>query len=328
MKIVIKRWGIWVLILVLVICLCLGLYVWSLYDSVRTAVEKTYEPIRIEHLEKSERREVKVSIQARDPISILLLGIDEEKKNKGRSDTIMVATINPEKKSVLLFNIPRDTRTEIVGLGRTDKINHAYAFGGVEMAVNTVEAFLQIPIDYYIKVNMREFVKVIDQLGGVTVENKTPFSYEEHTFAKGSLHLNGDEALAYTRMRYDDPRGDLGRNKRQQQVIRSLIRTVESPEMLPHMEELFEKVASSVKTNLTFDDVQDITLDYRASVTKMQELELKGTNKKLNGIYYYIVSQEERQRISQKLAEELAKPPFTKTTKTPSSLERKRGMPE
>ncbi|MFS0918444.1 LCP family protein [Brevibacillus sp. 179-C 1.1 NHS] len=324
-----KRWGKWVLIILLAVGLCLGIYAWYLYYSVKTVIEKTYEPIRINHLEKSERREEKVSIQKKDPISILMLGIDEEKISNGRSDTIIVVTINPDKKSVLLFNIPRDTRTEIIGKGTTDKINHAYAFGGVEMAVHTVEEFLQIPIDYYIKVNMKEFVKVIDQLGGVTVENKTPFSYEDHSFKKGTLHLNGDAALAYTRMRYDDPRGDMGRNKRQREVIRSLIRKVESPEMLPQMEALFEKVASSVKTNLTFDDVKEITFDYRAAVTKFQDLELKGTGEKLNGIYYYVVSQEERQRVSQKLNEELSKSPTgsTEEIKTPSSLARKRGIP-
>ena len=300
-----KHWGKWVLITLLVLCLAAGGYAWYLYHSVKVVIEQTYEPIRTTRLEKSELREIKISPQKKDPVTLLILGVDETPGDKGRSDTIIILTINPEKNSTLIFSIPRDTRTELIGKGTMDKMNHAYAFGGVEMSVNTVESFLQIPIDYYVKVNMREFVKVIDILGGVQVENQAAFHYEEHSFAKGSLLLNGEEALAYSRMRYDDPRGDLGRNERQRQVVRSLINKGEEPEVLTNIKSIFDNIATSVKTNLTFDELKDLALHYKPAVQHVQVLEIKGSNRLMNGVYYYIVTPEERKRIETLLKEQL-----------------------
>lgn len=88
-------------------------------------------------------------------------------------------TVNPAKQSMLMFNIPRDTRTEIIGRGTVDKINHAYAFGGVNMSVKTVEHFLDYPVNYYVRVNMEGFARLIDSLGGVDVDNPFAFSYAE-----------------------------------------------------------------------------------------------------------------------------------------------------
>lgn len=88
-----------------------------------------------------------------------------------------------------MVSIPRDTRTEIVGKGTTDKINHAYAFGGVDMAVNTVEKFLDVPVDYYVQVNMESFKDIVDAVGGVTVNNDLNFDYDGYSFKKESLRL-------------------------------------------------------------------------------------------------------------------------------------------
>ncbi|WP_322398685.1 LCP family glycopolymer transferase, partial [Clostridium perfringens] len=104
-----------------------------------------------------------------------------------------------------------------------DKINHAYAFGGVEMSGSSVENFLQYPIDYYIKVDMEGFSSIVDSLGGVTVNNNMGFAYAGYDFDEGKLNLNGDEALAFSRMRFEDPKGDLGRNTRQREVLKGIL---------------------------------------------------------------------------------------------------------
>src|SRR5690606_29205840 len=108
-------------------------------------------------------------------------------------------------KSMKMVSIPRDTRTEIIGKGFQDKINHAYAFGGPEMAIDTVENFLDIPIDYFVQVNMESFKDIVDAVGGVTVNNSFSFNAGGYTFNEGQISLNGAEALAYSRMRYEDP---------------------------------------------------------------------------------------------------------------------------
>ena len=117
----------------------------------------------------SDRREEVISIKNQDPFSVLVLGVDEQKDDIGRSDSMIIITVNPNVESIKMLSIPRDTRTEIVGNGTEEKINHAYARGGVEMAIATVENFLDLPIDYYVKVNMDGFKEIIDALDGVTV---------------------------------------------------------------------------------------------------------------------------------------------------------------
>jgi polyisoprenyl-teichoic acid--peptidoglycan teichoic acid transferase len=111
-----------------------------------------------------------------------------------------------------MLSIPRDTRTEIVGKGTIEKINHAYAFGNEEMAMKTVENFLDIPIDYYIKVSMEGFKDIVDAVGGITVNNDLDFTQDGYHFPKGQVNLDGKKALAFTRMRHEDPRGDFGAN--------------------------------------------------------------------------------------------------------------------
>ncbi|MGE5702107.1 MAG: LCP family protein [Clostridia bacterium] len=328
-----KRWLKWTLIVMTALLITIAAYLYYLYHSIETVLEQTYEPIRRspssasqditrEKLEQqSWLRETSVTIEQKAPVTILLLGIDEKSGESGRSDTIMLLTVNPNKKTMLIFNIPRDTRTEIIGKSKQDKINHAFAFGGVDMAINTVEAFLQVPIDYYIKVNMREFIKVIDELGGVDVHNELEFTYEDQHFDKGELHLNGERALAYCRMRYDDPKGDLGRNQRQRAVVRSLMEKAESAQVLTKLDSIFQHVSSSVKTNLTFEDTKELLFEYREAAQTVDVLEVKGKSRMLNNIYYYFVSAEERKRITTRMKEVLELP-LPSPVASPFRLER------
>src|SRR5690606_321166 len=224
-------------------------------------------------------------------------GVDERKGDRGRTDTMMVMAVNPRKESALLFNIPRDTRTEIAGRGIQDKINHAYAYGGVKMSIETVEQFLDVPIDYYAKVNMQEFAKIVDALGGVEVDNPFAFRYDGHTFEKGRIHLDGDTALKYARMRYEDPRGDLGRNERQRRVLKSMIEKAASPGILANLGTVLESLGSSVTTNINFEEMKKLGNDYRNAIRQVETLEIKGRGRKIDGIYYLIVSEEEKRRV-------------------------------
>lgn len=160
----------------------------------------------------------------KEPFSVLMLGVDERKDDSGRSDTMIVITVNPEKQTMKMLSIPRDTRTEIIGHDTVDKINHAYAFGGVPMAVDTVENFLNIPIDYYVFINMEGFLQIIDTLGGVTINNDMDLTFDEYHFPEGEITLDGNEALIFSRIRYEDPRGDFGRQIRQRQIIEAVMK--------------------------------------------------------------------------------------------------------
>lgn len=165
------------------------------------------------------------------PISILLIGLDDGDPDipdsPRRSDTMLVASINPENKTVNLLSIPRDSRVMIPGHSGYEKINNAYFYGGTDLAVRTVTDFLHIPIQYYIAIEWQSFIKVVDILGGVnlTVEHNMNYDdpYENLSIhlSKGYQHLDGEKAGEYVRYRHDEL-GDIGRVERQQNFLKAL----------------------------------------------------------------------------------------------------------
>ncbi|QYR20602.1 LCP family protein [Paenibacillus sp. sptzw28] len=289
------------------ILLCVLGYVWYLYNSVQQVSSKMYQAIDkpVYAGVDPEVAAKPVVFKNRDPFTVLVLGVDQRNNDRGRSDTMILLTVNPAKKSILMFNIPRDTRTEIVGHGTMDKINHAYAFGDAEMSIRTVERFLDYPIDYYIKVNMEGFARLIDSVGGVEVDNPFAFNYEGHQFDKGHLTLSGSEALLYSRMRYDDPRGDLGRNARQRDILQGIMRNSMTLTNLTRIRSLLNEVGDSVKTDFTFSDLKTLITDYRPDIDKISTIEIKGKGQTIGGIWYYIVDDAERSRIHQLIKEHI-----------------------
>lgn len=289
-------------IILLVLIIGVGVYAYNVYSSLKTAVTTMHEPIA---QKQSEKRQEPVALTNKDPFSVLMLGVDERAGDRGRSDTIIVLTVNPNNNSVKMLSIPRDTRTEIVGKGKVDKINHAYAFGGVQMSINTVENFLDIPIDYYMKVNMEGFRDIVNAVGGITVQNDLDFTYEGYHFTKGQLDLDGKKALAYSRMRYDDPRGDFGRQTRQRQIIQGVIKEGASVSSLANYSDIFNALGKNVKTNLTFDQMIDIQKNYKSAGSNITQMEIKETGTKIGGIYYGLVSDAEKQRVKKELKAQL-----------------------
>lgn len=294
-----KRTWLRVLVISLVVLFAGALaYAFTVYNSLTNAVDTMHQPI---DREVSEKRTEEVTLKEKDPFSVLMLGVDEREGDRGRSDTMIVLTVNPNTNSVKMLSIPRDTRTEIVGHGTTDKINHAYAFGGVEMSMNTVENFLDIPIDYYVQVNMEGFKDIVDAVGGVTVSNDLDFTYEGVHFQTGDLSLNGEKALKYSRMRYEDPRGDFGRQSRQRQIIQAVIKKGASVTSITKFDDVFDALGNNVKTNLQFSELVDIQQNYRSVSQSLEQMTISGSGTKINGIYYLQVSDEEKQRLQTEL---------------------------
>ncbi len=275
-------------------------FTYYLYDSAKDTAKETFEPIK-----ETDKRTQNVDVDKAEPISILLMGVDERKNDRGRSDTLIMITVNPNKNSMYMFNIPRDTRTEIVGHGTVDKINHSYAFGGTQMTIDTVEHFLDVPVDYFVKVNMESFKGIVDALGGVNVQNKFAFDYEGESFRKGQIHLNGDEALKYSRMRYDDPKGDLGRNERQRQIINAVIQQGADIGTLTKLDDIFNVLGDNIKTNMTFDEMKTVQQKYKGARNDRKTFEIKGTGKMIDGVWYYLVPDEERKNISAQIKDHL-----------------------
>ena len=297
-----KKWLRVTGIIVLLLLIAGGAYGFTVYHSLKNAVETMHQPIE---REQSEKRPEPIALNKKQPFSVLMMGVDERQGDKGRSDTMIVLTVNPNTQSVKMLSIPRDTRTEIVGKGKEDKINHAYAFGNVPMAMDTVEKFLDIPLDYYVKINMEGFEDIVDAVGGVVVQNDLDFSSDGYHFPKGEIPLDGKKALSFSRMRYEDPRGDFGRQIRQRQIIQAIINKGASLSSLTKFQDIFTALGDNVKTNLAFNEMVDIQKNYKDASHSVEQIEIKGSGTKINGVYYLIVSPDEKQRVQNELKDHL-----------------------
>lgn len=273
-----------------------GAYATSIYQSLLGTINTMQGT---EH--KTDKRVEDITFKNKDPFSLLILGVDERKNDSGRSDTMIVMTVNPKKESIQLLSIPRDTRTEIIGRGTTEKMNHAYAYGGVTMSINTVEAYLDIPIDYYVKMNMKGFQDIVNAVGGITVNNDMNLNYKNYSFAKGTIDLDGKEALIYSRIRKEDPRGDFGRQMRQRQVIQAVIKEGASLSTLTNYDDILKAIGKNVETNLTFNEMLSIQKNYKSSLNNIEQFTLTGENQRIDGLWYNIVSDETKTEAQNRL---------------------------
>ncbi|TFE04009.1 LCP family protein [Jeotgalibacillus salarius] len=306
MKLKKKKRHLWLKITLFILIISLvstSVYAFSFYQSFASATQEMH--VTIER-EKSEKRSSFIRFEEHDPFSVLLLGVDEREGDRGRSDTIIVMTVNPQTEKTHLLSIPRDTYTEVIGYGRHDKINHAYAFGGVEMTIATVEHFLDIPIDYFVKINMEGFEDIVNAVGGITINNHLSFESEGYNFNEGEITLDGNEALAYSRMRYEDPNGDFGRQERQRKVIEAVLREGAGISSLWNFNNIFNVIGSNVKTNLTVENIMDIQNKYRPALNQINQRSVEGgSDVYINDIYYYQIPPEQIKQLQGELQDEL-----------------------
>ena len=273
----------------------------KLYWDVSKSMDKTYETV-----ERSKKSQV--NLNNKEPFSVLLLGIDtgdDGRVEQGRSDTTIVATVNPRDKQTTLVSLARDTYVDIPGQGKQDKLNHAYAFGGASLAMDTVENYLNIPINYYVSINMAGLKELVNAFGGIEVNNNLTFSQDGYDFTIGKISLDGEQALSYSRMRYEDPNGDYGRQERQRKVIEGIVQKVLSLNSVSNYQEILTAVSDNMKTDLSFDDMKKIALDYRSAFGKVKQDQLQGTGFMQDGVSYQRVDEQELTRVQQELKNQL-----------------------
>ncbi|MGD6817053.1 LCP family protein [Metabacillus sp. 113a] len=299
-----------ILFFLLLLLLIGGGYLAFIGVSAWQAADRSYEGL--ERGEKSALREQAVEL-AKDPVSILIMGVEDYSSGGegGRSDTLIVVTLNPKEKSMKMLSIPRDTLVDVEGHGET-KITHAYSYGGKELAVQTVEDFLDIPIDYYATVNFEAFKKVIDELNGVEVD--VPFDFYEKSdetgkriyFTEGKQTLDGEEALAYARMRKQDPRGDFGRNDRQKEIITAIIKKATAPQNIMKVDDIANQIAENVETNLRISEALGFQQSYSGFKTdQIDQLKIEGEDLNLNSGYYYQPIEEKMEEVREELQSHL-----------------------
>lgn len=232
---------------------------------------------------------------------------DLGRTDKGRTDTIMLMTLNPKTKTTTIVSLPRDMKVNLPGYPEysPSKINAAYTYGGVKETINTVQKQFDVPVDYYLLVNMGGLKKAIDQVGGVEVVSPISFTFGGDTFKKGKrYHLNGAEALNFSRMRHEDPKGDYGRQQRQRLIIAALLKkSVSYKTVLNHR--FLNSIANSSQTDLNLYDMIKLAQNYRSAHKHVVQDYADGDSDSEGGTSFQVVSQSEKQRITKLLQNSL-----------------------
>lgn len=290
---------------------------WNVYLKTNNTVNEIFNSVEIQ-----KKRESDVAIKATQPISFAFFGIDNGAQGReemaGRSDAILVGTVNPKTSTTTLVSIPRDTYAWMVGYNEEyepyfyDKLTHAYAFGEATMAINSVQELLGIPIDYYVEINMQGLIDIVDALDGIEVTSPLTFDYHRHYFTEGETRiLNGKEALAFSQMRKTDPEGDFGRQKREKLIVQAILNKALSLDSVRHYENILTTVEDNVKTNLTFKDMTNIVMTYGHALENFRQDNLSGSELWLEGVYYLYAHPNDRLELSNMLRKELELPEIT-----------------
>lgn len=228
--------------------------------------------------------------ESSERINILLLGSDDRTgQMRGNTDSMSVLSIDKNTTEVSLLSIPRDTRVDIPGRG-VDKINSAYPYGDIDTTIETVENFLDIRIDYYILVDFKEFKEMVDTLGGITldVEPHVASAVPELHGKSGISRLNGEEALAYLRFRFDED-ADPGRVRRHQKAIQSIIQETLNPSNISNAPAILNQLRKNVRTNIPPLETTLIdTLIQGYDIENSKTAVITGEWVTINGIVYLI----------------------------------------
>ena len=290
-----RHWGRWIAIVVGLVLLSVGGYE---YYKIHQTAEGIFG-----------KSSAKVSKKLRDgkPVNVLITGLDSGAigRNKstygiGNTDTLEIATVNPKKETITFTSIPRDTLVKLDTDDGDDyvKVNAAYSIGGIKMTKSAIEKLLDIKIDYYANVDMGALEKVVNALGGVTVDNPFEFTYEGHTFPKGSQKLNGSNALKYSRMRYDDPNNDYGRQKRQQQVMKAVVNKFKSASSVTAINKLLDVAKDGLKTDVPINSIATLYANYHNSMNNVKTVQFQGEDATIDGTSFQIASTKEINRVS------------------------------
>lgn len=233
---------------------------------------------------------------------------------------MIVASLNAQKKTTYMTSIPRDT--EVTINNTTQKINAAYNIGGATQSIKTVQNLLDVPIDFYVVMNMGGLKELVNSVGGVDVTPPLTFKYGSANVKKGvKTHLTGKEALSYSRMRYDDPNGDYGRQKRQRQVILAIVKKALSISSVTRFQKIMNSIQKNMKTNLTFNDMLALRFAYKNASHHVKSDTLEGTSETIDGLSYQVASMAERRKISNKIRKELGLSKTKKLTASSSSTD-------
>lgn len=291
-----------ILIIVGIIVILVGaatVYLLKVNNDVDQAISKMTKKI-----DYPSKRSNTVDLKKGEPFSVLLMGTDTGDKGRtyqGRSDSMMLVTINPKKKQTIMTSLDRDIYTQMVGYkgdenvyvakGDTyyDKLNAAYSLGGTKLAIESVQKMLDIPVDHYVEINMKGLKTLVDAVGGIEVDNKIDFTLDGVHVKKGKQTLDGTHALEYVRMRHEDPKGDVGRQARQREILSKIIKKMLSVNSVTQYKKYLHAVEDYVKTDLSWSEMLTVVKEYTPAADEIKQTQVEGQGEMIQNIYFQIL---------------------------------------
>ncbi len=274
-----------------------------LFSRENIQVDADGEPIIVDEKKPEQKH--------KDEILVLLMGVDAKdvKKSKGtRTDTMMLVKVNFDNGEVKLLSIPRDTR--VLVKGKEDKINHAHAYGGADLSIRTVREFLDIDLDYYVKVDYKAIMAVVDAIGGVVIDVPRNMVYSDPTadpplninLKKGVQELDGQKAHDFLRWRKNNALtsgyGDIGRIESQQMFVKELVKQTLKPKNIFKLPELIETYYDYVETNVPLNVILKGALSANKIDTEnMESTTVPGEGKRIEKLDYWIYNRDETSMI-------------------------------
>ena len=237
---------------------------------------------------------------SKDSINFLLMGVDSKnvkEDSKTRSDTLMVFNVNKSTGKISILSIPRDTRAAIDGRKNKEKINHAHAYGGPELTLDTVSRLLNLDLEYYVVADYNFVKEFVDLIGGVEIDVPMDMYYEDPTadppllidLQEGNQVLNGDKSLQYLRFRKGYKNADLGRIEAQQGFMKSLIKRTLRPVNIFKIPQMYSAYNDYITTNIPLGTIAKFCLRFnKYDMANMHTETLPGEAKMIGGVSYFI----------------------------------------
>ena len=235
-----------------------AVYNQALDGLITDSIEDYSEQVRVLYQYGIETELEQETADVEEPFNVYISGIDVDGPitTNSRSDVNIIMTVNLNTKKILLTTTPRDYYVQIPDISgeQRDKLTHAGIYG-VDASMRTLEQLYGIDISYYARVNFSSLVKIVDTLGGVDVDSDFEFTAGGYQFKQGMNHLDGKQALAFSRERYSFEDGDNQRGKDQEKVLTAILNKAMSPAILSNASALIADVSDSVQTNMTQEEM-------------------------------------------------------------------------
>ena len=312
------------------------------------SLEKTYKKSEISKITGEDDTTLNQNSSIKEPFTLLLMGVDAtgDKLNKnatGNGDSLMLITFNPKTLNATMLSIPRDSYVYIPNMGTENKITHA-AWGGTNHMIRTIENFTDVKINYYMKINFRGVVKLVDALGGVYIDVPTDmctdnsYRYGKICLKEGYQKLNGEQALSFARNRYAFATGDLQRGVNQQIVVQAMLNELKNIKSASQALNILDTVSESMDTNFTtkqllsFYDIFKTVLETSSNdsnLINVQQLYLAGSGQNIYDertgwvLYNYIINQSSLNKVKDAMKKNLSTSTKTMTKEMDFDIEDK-----